>query len=97
MQEDDNLTKEQIEEEIKKIKAAHAEDEGTSHFPDPTMMSIFFSSTEKICFIADVFFSPFVFQNIQMKWILHWTILLENVSPNIEVSSHSGPLHGTQR
>ena len=41
MQGDDNLTKEQIEEEIKKIKAAHAEDEGTSHFPDPTMMSIF--------------------------------------------------------
>jgi len=58
MQEDDNLTKEQIEEEIKKIKAAHAEDEGTSHFPDPTMMSILFSSTDKICFIADVFF-PF--------------------------------------
>ncbi|KAB5557761.1 hypothetical protein DKX38_008670 [Salix brachista] len=31
MQEDDNLTREQIEEEIKKIKAAHAEDE---EFPD---------------------------------------------------------------
>lgn len=30
MQEGDNLTKEQIEEEIKKIKEAHAEDEGNS-------------------------------------------------------------------
>lgn len=28
MQESENLTREQIEEEIKKIKEAHAEDEG---------------------------------------------------------------------
>ena len=95
MQEDDNLTREQIEEEIKKIKAAHAEDEGTAHFLDPETMSIFFPSTRKTCFIAD--FLSFVFQNFQMKWILHWTFLLENGSPNLEVSSHSGPLHGTQR
>lgn len=32
MQESDSLTKEQIEEEIRKIKEAHAEDEGNSAF-----------------------------------------------------------------
>lgn len=48
MQEDDNLTREQIEEEIKKIKAAHAEDEGTSHFLDPKTMSIFFQVLERL-------------------------------------------------
>jgi pre-rRNA-processing protein TSR1 len=59
MQEDDNLTKEQIEEEIKKIKAAHAEDEGTSHFPDPTMMSIFFFQVLKRFVSLLMFFFPF--------------------------------------
>lgn len=33
MQEGENLTREQIEDEIKKIKEAHAEDEGMSLYP----------------------------------------------------------------
>ena len=33
MQEGESMTKEQIEEEIRKIKEAHAEDEGTFIFP----------------------------------------------------------------
>lgn len=41
MQEDENLTREQIEDEIKKIKAAHAEDEGTSLFLDMFPLSSF--------------------------------------------------------
>lgn len=34
MQDGENLTQEQIADEIKKIKNAHAEDEGTYLFPD---------------------------------------------------------------
>lgn len=32
LQDDDNLTKEQIEDQIRKIKESHAEDEGTCLF-----------------------------------------------------------------
>lgn len=33
LQEGENLTREQLEDEIKKLKEAHAEDEGTCLFP----------------------------------------------------------------
>jgi hypothetical protein len=34
MQDDEKLTREQIQDEIQKIKNAHAEDEGNNLFPD---------------------------------------------------------------
>lgn len=49
MQEGDNLTKEQIENEIKKIREAHAEDEGNLLF-----------LVWKIVFLCQLLFSHFV-------------------------------------
>jgi len=74
MQDDEKLTREQIQDEIQKIKNAHAEDEGNYLFPDRVVVLLEITSDHFFHLIASRMYSTWV----QMLKVIE--LLLESES-----------------